>query len=57
MWNFSVGSDLSRFGVPINQIDLLNAFDEKGLYKVLSVDGGTHVIPPRTIAGRIRYTF
>ncbi|MDQ2980356.1 MAG: hypothetical protein M3R62_14175 [Acidobacteriota bacterium] len=45
-------------GEPINlQIDLLNAFDEKGLYSVLSVNGGTHVIPPRTIAGRIRYTF
>ena len=58
VWNFSVGSDLSRFGVPINlQIDLLNAFDEKGLYNVLSVFGGTHVIPPRTVAGRFRVTF
>jgi hypothetical protein len=58
VWNFSAGADLARFGVPITvQVDLLNAFDEKGLYNVLSTFGGTHVIPPRTIAGRLRYTF
>jgi hypothetical protein len=58
VWNFSAGADLARFGVPVTvQVDLLNAFDEKGLYNVLSTFGGTHVIPPRTIAGRLRYTF
>ncbi|HTO76452.1 MAG TPA: TonB-dependent receptor [Thermoanaerobaculia bacterium] len=58
IWNFSVGSDLTRIGLPLSlQLDVLNAFDKKGLYNVLSTFGGTHVIPPRTIAGRIRYTF
>ena len=58
VWNFSVGADLARFGVPVGvQLDVLNAFDKKGVYNVLSTFGGTHVIPPRTLAGRIRYTF
>jgi hypothetical protein len=58
VWNFSVGADLGHFGVPIGvQVDLLNAFDKQGVYNVLSTFGGTHVIPPRTIAGRLRYTF
>lgn len=37
--------------------DLLNLFDEKGLYNFLSVFGGTHVIPPRTWAFRAKYAF
>jgi hypothetical protein len=58
IWNFSVGSDLARFGIPVSvQVDLLNAFDKQGVYNVLSVFGGTHVIPPRTVAGRFRVTF
>ena len=58
VWNFSAGADLTRFGVPISvQADLLNAFDKVALYNVLSTFGGTHVIPPRTLAGRIKYTF
>ena len=58
LWNFSAGADLARFGVPISvQVDVLNAFDKKGVYNILSTFGGTHVIPPRTVAGRIRYTF
>jgi hypothetical protein len=58
VWNFSAGADLARFGVPISvQVDVLNAFDKVALYNVLSTFGGTHVIPPRTIAGRIRYMF
>ena len=58
LWNFSAGADLARFGVPISvQVDVLNAFDTKGVYNILSTFGGTHVIPPRTVAGRIRYTF
>lgn len=56
---FSAGWDLGpRFGVPISvQADLLNAFDTRGVYNILSVFGGTHVIPPRTLAFRIRYRF
>jgi hypothetical protein len=58
VWNFSAGADIARFGVPIGvQVDVLNAFDLKGVYNVLSTFGGTHVLPPRTVAGRIRYTF
>ncbi len=58
VWSFSAGARLERYHVPLEvQVDLLNAFDEHGLYNFQSVFGGTHVIPPRTIAGRIRYTF
>jgi hypothetical protein len=37
--------------------DLLNATDEKGLYNFLSTFGGTHVIPPRTLAVRVKWAF
>jgi outer membrane receptor protein involved in Fe transport len=37
--------------------DLLNATDRKGLYNFLSTFGGTHVLPPRTLALRARLTF
>jgi len=58
IWNFSAGADLAKIGVPVTlQVDLLNAFDKKGVYNILSTFGGTHVIPPRTLAGRIKYTF
>ncbi|MGH9441017.1 MAG: TonB-dependent receptor [Thermoanaerobaculia bacterium] len=58
IWNFSAGADLTRYGVPVSlQVDLLNAFDKKGVYNVLSTFGGTHVIPPRTLAARVKYTF
>ena len=39
------------------QADLLNAFNDKGLYNIQSVFGGTHVIPPRMLAARVRYIF
>ena len=56
--NFSVGFDLSRHHVPVSvQADLLNAFDTAGVYNIFSVFGGTHVIPPRTLSVRARYTF
>ena len=56
--NFSTGFDLSRYHVPLTlQADLLNAFDTPGVYNIESVFGGTHVIPPRTLAVRARYTF
>ncbi len=58
VWNFSAGADLARLGVPVSlQVDVLNAFDKLGVYNVLSTFGGTHVIPPRTLAARIRYNF
>lgn len=58
IWSFSAGADLAKIGLPFSlQVDLLNAFDKQGVYNILSVFGGTHVIPPRTIAGRLRYSF
>ncbi len=58
IWDFSLGIDLANHRVPISlQADLLNAFDWKGVYNILSTFGGTHVIPPRTVAVRLRYHF
>ena len=58
IWNFSTGADLAKIGLPVTvQVDLLNAFDRKGVYNILSTFGGTHVIPPRTLAARFKYTF
>jgi hypothetical protein len=58
IWDLSVGGDLAHYRVPISiQVDLLNAFDEKGVYNILSVFGGTHAIPPRTVAVKVRYQF
>jgi hypothetical protein len=58
VWSFSLGARLQPYGIPAEiQIDLLNAFDEKGLYNFQSTFGGTHVIPPRTYAGRVKYVF
>ncbi len=54
--DFTVGADLSRHGIPLSvQFDLLNAFNERGVYNIESVFGGTHVIPPRTFAVHVRY--
>jgi hypothetical protein len=58
VWNLSLGARLRQYGLPFEvQLDFLNATDEKGLYNFQSVFGGTHVIPPRTLAGRVRYLF
>src|SRR6202035_4402645 len=58
IWTLSLGARLERYGLPFEvQVDLLNAADTQGLYNFQSVFGGTHVIPPRTIAGRVRYVF
>jgi len=55
--NFSVGADLSAHGLPLTiQADLLNAFNTQGVYNIESVFGGTHVIPPRMFAVRLRYS-
>jgi hypothetical protein len=56
--NVSIGLDLAKHHVPLSiQADLLNAFDTAGVYNIQSVFGGTHVIPPRTLAVRARYRF
>jgi hypothetical protein len=58
VWNASLGARLQRYGLPFEvQLDVLNLADKKALYNFQSTFGGTHVIPPRTIAGRIRYVF
>jgi len=56
VWDFSAGIHLPHTPISI-QVDLLNAFDVRGVYNILSVFGGTHVIPPRTVAARVRYRF
>jgi len=38
-------------------LDLLNATNEKGLYNFLSTFGGTHVVPPRTLAAHVKWKF
>jgi hypothetical protein len=56
--DFSVGADLQKHRLPLSvQADLLNAFNKKGVYNILSTFGGTHVIPPRMLAVRVRYTY
>jgi hypothetical protein len=56
--DFSVGADLARFHIPVSlQAIVLNAFDEKGVYNIESVFGGTHVIPPRRYAFRATVSF
>jgi hypothetical protein len=58
VWSFSLGARLEKYHLPLElQLDLLNAFDERGLYNFQSVFGGTHVIPPRTLAGRVKFVF
>ena len=58
VWSFSLGARLQKYGIPFElQVDLLNAFDAQGLYNFQSVFGGTHVIPPRTWAGRVKFVF
>ena len=56
--DFQIGYDLSSLKVPLAlQFMILNAFDQKGVYNILSVFGGTHVIPPRRFVGQTVLTF
>jgi hypothetical protein len=56
--DFSLGADLAKYHLPVSiQAMLLNAFDKRGLYNILSVNGGTHVIPPRRFAVRAQVNF
>ncbi len=58
IWNLSIGAKLSRYGLPFEvELSGLNLADEKGLYNFQSVFGGTHVIPPRSFVGKIRFLF
>ncbi len=58
VWSFSLGARLAKYRIPLEvQVDLLNAFDVRGLYNFQSVFGGTHVIPPRTWAARMKFVF
>ncbi|HTO87691.1 MAG TPA: TonB-dependent receptor [Thermoanaerobaculia bacterium] len=56
--DFQIGYDLSRIHIPVQlQFMILNAFDTQGVYNILSVFGGTHVIPPRRFVGQALVTF
>jgi hypothetical protein len=56
--DFSIGADLQQHHLPLSiQADLLNATNKKGVYNILSTFGGTHVIPPRMLALRVKYTY
>ena len=56
--DFQVGYGLSQFKIPVQlQFMILNAFDTKGVYNILSVFGGTHVIPPRRFVGQATVAF
>lgn len=59
VWNFSLGQEVKLAGKKSIEIgaNLLNAFDEKRLYNFLSTFGGTHVIPPRTLAINVKFKF
>lgn len=58
-FNYSAGIDLlkeTHHAVNL-QFNLLNFTDKKGLYNFLSPFGGTHVIPPRTYALKVKFNF
>ncbi len=56
--DFSLGADLQKYSLPLSvQVDLLNATNKKGVYNILSTFGGTHVIPPRMLALRLKYSY
>ncbi len=58
-WNLSLGQEFGLAGKRRLALsaDLLNALDEKALYTYLSGFSGTHVIPPRTLAARVKVSF
>jgi len=58
-WNLSLGQNwkLADHRSVLTSVDILNATDVKAVYNFLSVFGGTHVIPPRTLAVRVKYRF
>ena len=59
VWNLSAGREFATGGRTSLAVaaNLLNVFNEKGLYNFLSAFGGTHVIPPRTLAVNLKFKF
>jgi hypothetical protein len=59
VWNLSAGREFAtgRGTSLVATANLLNVFDEKGLYNFLSAFGGTHVTPPRTLAVNLKFKF
>lgn len=59
IWDLNLGREWALPGTRKLALgaDLLNAFDQKGLYNFMSTFGGTHVIPPRTVALHLKYRF
>jgi hypothetical protein len=58
-WDLGVGRQIplkDRLRLQVS-LDLLNATDERALYNFMSAFGGTHVVPPRTLAGRVKLVF
>jgi len=59
VWNLNAAQEIAlKEGRKLTlSADLLNIFNEQGLYNFLSTFGGTHVTPPRTWALRAKYAF
>jgi hypothetical protein len=59
VWAFSAAQEFQLIGRQRLSLgaDLLNAFDKRALFTYLSGCGGTHVIPPRTWAVHVKYSF
>ncbi len=59
VWNLNMGQEFKLTEKRSLLVDaaLLNVFDKQGLYNFLSTFGGTHVIPPRTLAVHVKYRF
>jgi hypothetical protein len=59
VWNVSIGQKFvtgARTSLEAGA-DLLNVFNEVALYNFLSTFGGTHVLPPRTLAVHLKFKF
>ena len=59
VWNVSIGQKIAigaRYTLEAGA-DLLNVFNEVALYNFLSTFGGTHVLPPRTLAVHLKFKF
>ena len=59
VWNASLGQDFKLSAKTSLEMgaDLLNVFNEVALYNYLSTFGGTHVVPPRTLAVHVKFKF
>lgn len=59
IWNLAFGQTFHLKGRQSLEatLDVLNVFDKSAVYNFLSVFGGTHVYPPRTVAVGLKYRF